>query len=208
MSCSRARARAAETPPARRRRALSHLVAFDDAPFPREHRGDVPVVGAVWARDRFEGFLAGAVRRDGANATAVLATLVRESRFAPQLGLILLEGLALAGFNVVDLPRLAAASGCAVLAVARRPSDQRALRAALRDRVPGGRAKWARVERAGAQEPCAGLWVQRAGLTLAEAERALAPHLGPGRLPAPLRLAHLAAGLLAVGRRGRRGWLY
>jgi len=52
-------------------------VAFDDAPFPRAFRGDVPVVGAVCARDRLEGFLAGAVRRDGANATAVLATLVR-----------------------------------------------------------------------------------------------------------------------------------
>ncbi|HEY0593570.1 MAG TPA: DUF99 domain-containing protein, partial [Thermoanaerobaculia bacterium] len=30
-------------------RKLSHVVGVDDAPFERSHRGEVPIVGAVFA---------------------------------------------------------------------------------------------------------------------------------------------------------------
>ncbi|MBL3491164.1 DUF99 family protein, partial [Klebsiella pneumoniae] len=55
---------------------LSHAVGVDDFPFPREHRGDVSVVGAVYAGARLEGVLRGEIRRDGRNSTEVLARLV------------------------------------------------------------------------------------------------------------------------------------
>ena len=50
------------------RRRFSNVVGFDDAPFARSHRGDVKVVGAVYAGLRLDGILVGRVRRDGANA--------------------------------------------------------------------------------------------------------------------------------------------
>ena len=56
--------------------AFSHVVGFDDAPFPRGHRGDVPVVGCVFSGVTFTGVVSGKVRKDGRNATAVLAGLV------------------------------------------------------------------------------------------------------------------------------------
>jgi endonuclease V-like protein UPF0215 family len=87
-------------------RRLSHVVGFDDAPFEREFRGNVPVIGAVFAGLRLEGVLRGDVRRDGANATRTLIDLVTSSKFQPQLQLILLQGIAFAGFNVVDLDAL------------------------------------------------------------------------------------------------------
>ncbi|MDJ0872965.1 MAG: DUF99 family protein, partial [Gammaproteobacteria bacterium] len=46
-------------------RSFSNVVGFDDAPFARDHRGNVRVVGAVFARDRLDGVLVGRVRRDG-----------------------------------------------------------------------------------------------------------------------------------------------
>jgi uncharacterized protein len=55
----------------------NHVIAFDDAPFERAHRGDVLVVGAVYTGLRLEGVLSGNVRRDGASATRALADLVR-----------------------------------------------------------------------------------------------------------------------------------
>ena len=70
------------------------LVGFDDAPFQPEHRGDVLLVGAVYAGERLVGVLSGKVRRDGANATRVLAELVTGSRYAPQLHALLLQGIA------------------------------------------------------------------------------------------------------------------
>ena len=70
----------------------ANVIGFDDAPFQRTTTGNVTVVGAVFAGVRLDGFLRGAVRRDGANATRELARLILESRFREHLQLVLLEG--------------------------------------------------------------------------------------------------------------------
>ncbi len=180
-------------------RRFTHAIGFDDAPFPRSHRGNVLVVGAVYAGTRLEGVLSGNVRRDGANATTALATLVRESRFRPHLQLVLLQGIAFAGFNVVDLRAMHAATGLPVLVVVRKRPDLARIRRALLHHVPGGARKWRLVEQAGPVEPAGAVFVQRAGLTLAEAERALLSHCTSGNVPEPLRTAHLIAGGIARG---------
>ena len=178
---------------------LSHAVGFDDAPFPRSHRGDVQVIGAVFAGTRLDGVLATRVRRDGANATARLAECLTGSRFFPQLQAVLLQGIAFAGFNVVDLAGLNRATGLPVLTVARRAPDLEAIRRALLEKVPGGARKWRLIEAAGPMEPLAGVRVQRAGLD-AEAAAGLLDRLRlHGRLPEPLRVAHLIAGGVTTG---------
>jgi len=178
---------------------LSHVVGFDDAPFPAAHRGDVRVFGAVFSGLRLEGVLSGKVRRDGVNATRVLHELVAQSRFARHIQVVLLQGIALAGFNVVDLPGLHQMLGLPVLTVARRAPDMAAIRRALLEKVPGGRRKWKLIEQAGSMEPVAGVFIQRAGISLVDAEaliRRLAVH---GALPEPLRTAHLIAGGVTLG---------
>lgn len=178
---------------------FSHVVGFDDAPFDRAHRGDVLVVGAVYAGARLEGVLAGRVRRDGANATRAVADLVRRSRFRAHLQLVLLQGIAFAGFNVVDLHALHAALGIPVMAVARKAPNLARIRAALLGHVPGGTRKWRLVERAGPMEPVAGLYVQRAGISAGDAARVLRRTALSGKLPEALRTAHLVAGGIATG---------
>lgn len=178
---------------------LNHAIAFDDAPFAPGHRGDVPVVGVVCAGDRPEGVLLGKVRRDGANATAVLSRMVSGSRHYPHLRVILLQGIALAGFNVVDIQALAEQTRLPVLAVVRRRPDLDAVRRALQERVSGGGRKWRLVERAGPAEAMEGLWVQRARIAPDEARRVLRQFALHSRLPEPLRIAHLVAGAVGGG---------
>ena len=132
---------------------LAHAIGFDDAPFAPTWRGDVPVVGTIYAGATLHGVVTGRVRRDGANATTTLSRLVTGSTFAASLQIILLQGVALAGFNVVDAHRLHAETGLPVLVVARRQSTGEAMRDALLTRIPGGARKWALVERLGPQEP-------------------------------------------------------
>jgi uncharacterized protein len=188
----------------RRVRRFSHVIGIDDAPFRREHRGDVRIVGTCFAGLRLEGVLSGRVRRDGANATRAIAALVRGSRFAAHAHALLLQGIAVAGFNVVDLAALHAALALPVLVVARRRPELAAIRAALLERVPGGRRKWQLIERAGPMEPLEGVFVQRAGLTSAEAATLLRASTSMGRIPEPLRVAHLIAGGVTDGHsRGR-----
>jgi hypothetical protein len=180
-------------------RRFTHVVGFDDAPFDRPHRGDVLVIGAVYAGTRLEGVLAGKVRRDGANATRVLVELVRRSRFRAHLQLVLLQGIAFAGFNVVDLRRLHELLGIPAVVVARKRPDFARIRSALLGHVRGGARKWRLVERAGPMESAAGLYVQRAGISLPDAERAVRRLQVAAKLPEPLRTAHLVAGGVATG---------
>src|SRR5438067_274236 len=168
-------------------------------------KSDVMVVGTLYAGLRLDGVVSGRVRRDGANATRVLAALSRGSRFGAHLHAILLQGIALAGFNVVDLAALHTLTRLPVLVVARRRPDLDAIRRALLQRVPGGRRKWTLIERAGPMEPLRGVFVQRAGMERAEAEALLAATTTQGKLPEPLRVAHLVAGGLGSGASRGRG---
>lgn len=185
-------------------KTYSNVVGFDDAPFDRRHRGDVPVVGAVFAGRRFDGVLVGKVRRDGANAARNLAALVLDSKFREHLQLVMLQGIALAGFNVVDVFELHRRLELPVLVVARREPDLEAIREALFTRVRGGRRKWRLIERLGPMEPAGPVWIQRLGLSRGTARRIVHRYALNGHVPEPLRVAHLIAGAIATGEsRGR-----
>ena len=183
---------------------LSNVIGFDDAPFPRDHRGDVTVIGVVCSRTRLDGVLRGRVRRDGANATGRMIELIEASQFAEHIRAVLLQGIAVAGFNVFDIGRLARVLGVAVLVVARKAPDLPAIERALRRTGPGWRRKWKLIEQAGEMEPARGLWVQRVGLSMPQAEHLLAVTTLHGKVPEPLRMAHLIAGGITTGAsRGR-----
>jgi hypothetical protein len=179
--------------------AISNVIGFDDYPFHRTHRGNVGVIGAVYSGTRLDGIISGRVRRDGANATRSLVELILHSKFAPQLQLVMLQGIALAGFNVVDIHRMHELSNLPVLVVARHAPRMESIREALLSHVHGGRRKWAIVKKAGEMEPVEGVFVQRAGLTLEKAAEIIRRFASYGNIPEPLRVAHLIAGGVATG---------
>ena len=178
---------------------LSHVIGIDDAPFPRTHRGDILMVGAVFSGARLEGVLTGKVRRDGANATERIARMIEGSRFYPQLQLVLLQGIAVAGFNVVDIHALHRQLQLPVMVVARKKPNMKAIHHALLTRVPGGTRKWRLVEKAGPMELLAGVYVQRAGVDVADAKRLIKRLAMNSDIPEPLRTAHLIAGGVTMG---------
>jgi endonuclease V-like protein UPF0215 family len=170
------------------------------------------------------------VRRDGANSTARMVALVQGSQFASAVGAVLLQGIAVAGFNVVDVHALAASLDVPVLVVMRREPDLPSIQRALFGDAPAGRPpvrgaarKWELIERAGPIELLhasrraltrAGasglrgtrprLWIQRVGLSFEEARRLVEATTSHGQIPEALRVAHLIAGGIAAGRsRGR-----
>ena len=191
---------------------LSNVIGFDDAPFPAGHRGDVSLIGTVCSRTRLDVVLRDKVRRDGANSTAKMVQLVRESGRTEHVQAVLLQGIAVAGFNVVDIHALHEELGIPVLVVARRNPRMNRVFAAL-NKVPGGARKRRLIEAAGPMErveaPKRGprrsaVYVQRVGLSPREAAALLRVTTLHGNLPEPLRLAHLIAGGITTGvSRGR-----
>ena len=207
-----------------------NVIGFDDGAFARDHRGDVWLVGAVCSGTRLDGVVTGRVRRDGADATRRIADLVERSPFGGHLQAVMLQGIAVGGFNVVDIEALRARLDMPVLVLVRRPPDMEAVRRALfsgspseRPPVRGAARKWRLLARAGPVEPLGvsrrsargapptglrgaapRLWVQRAGVSIEGARVLVAATTLHGNVPEPLRLAHLIAGGVSTGwSRGR-----
>lgn len=183
---------------------LSNVIGFDDAPFSPDHVGPVPVVGAIFTGLKLTGVVIGQIEKDGADAARQLARLVAESRFAEHVQLVLLQGITLAGFNVVDVFDLYDQLGLPILVVARKLPDLAAVRQALLTQIPGGEQKWALIEQLGPLEPAGHVCVQRVGLSLEQARAVVERFAVHSHLPEPLRTAHLIAGAVANGQsRGR-----
>ncbi|MCL4296974.1 MAG: DUF99 family protein [Anaerolineae bacterium] len=179
-------------------RRFSNLIGFDDAPFSHDYTGPVKVVGTVFTGLYLTGVVIGEVEKDGTDAAEKLARLVAESRFAEHIQLVMLQGIALAGFNVVDVFDLHRQLEMPILVVSRRLPDLAAIQQALMQ-VRGGEQKWAFIEKLGASEPAGHVYVQRAGLTLEEARATITRFTLHGHIPEPLRVAHLIAGALVNG---------
>ncbi len=183
-------------------RRLSNVIGFDDAPFDRASKGLVALVGTVCSGPRLDIVVRGHVLRDGADATDEMARLVSEKSLV-HVRAVMLQGITVAGFNVVDIHRLADTLSMPVMVVMRRRPKMELFFKAM-TAVAGASEKRALIEKAGDPEPLGSVWVQRAGLTEAEALRMLENTTAHGVIPEPLRLAHIIAGGFTTGKsRGR-----
>jgi len=178
-------------------------IGFDDVPWRQRASSAVGLVGVVCAGTRFEGMVYGTVRRDGWQATRAIERLLVSSKFLPQLHLILLDGIAFGGFNVVDLPRLARTLQRPCVAVMRRLPDLPAMERAA-SRLPRPQARLSLLRRAGPIHSTGPFVYQVYGATPADTAQALARLTDTGNVPEALRLAHLVGGALAYGQSGRR----
>lgn len=179
------------------------VIGFDDAPFVKRPGAKVPIVGVVCAGTRFEGMVWGKVRRDGWGANATLCSLLEGKKFLPQVHVVLLDGLAFGGFNVVDLPTLAARLDRPCIAVMRKMPDLRAIEHALR-RLPRPALRLARFQAAGEIHHSGPFFYQVAGAEPQAAADVLGRLTDRGHVPEALRLAHLIGSAVIQGESGRR----
>jgi hypothetical protein len=178
-------------------------IGFDDAPFERRAGGAVRIAGVVCAGTRFEGLVLGDTRQDGWGATDEICRLLERGKFLPQLHLVLLDGIAFGGFNVVDLPLLANRLGRPCAAVMRRPPDLAAVERAVR-RLPRPERRLELIRRAGPIHVHHPFVFQVQGGPPDDVARALSRITDRGNVPEPLRLAHLVGAALSRGESGRR----
>ncbi|MBL8951594.1 MAG: DUF99 family protein [Myxococcaceae bacterium] len=183
-------------------RRLSNVIGFDDAPFDRASKGPVALVGTVCSGPRLDIVVRGHIARDGDDATDEMVRLVSEKSLV-HVRAVMLQGITAAGFNVVDIHRLSETLSMPVLVVMRRKPKMELFLKAM-TAVAGATEKRRLIEQAGEPAPLGDVWVQRAGLTEAEALRMLENTTAHGVIPEPLRLAHIIAGGFTTGKsRGR-----
>lgn len=166
------------------------------------------MVGVVYSAPNYvEGILRTSVEIDGTDATDRILSLLRGSPFLDGVRAVLLDGIAVGGFNLVDLNRLYAGVRRPVVTVTRHPPDFPAIQSALRKYFPRDAAARWRVVKAHPlfRVPVSEgnpLQVSAVGCTRAEAAAVVRRTTVRGNLPEPLRLARLIA--RALSRSGTR----
>lgn len=174
------------------------VIGFDDAPFDRTSGSLVAIAGVVCGGTRFEGMVWGQVIPDGLDATDAICQLLVGGKFLPQLHLVLLDGIAFGGFNIIDLPELASRLQIPCVAVMRRQPNLAAVEKAV-GYLSESEYRLELLHRAGTIHACEPFFFQVCG----EQPEVIAAVLGRltdnGKVPEALRLAHLIGAAVMTG---------
>ncbi len=173
------------------------ILGIDDSPFSKSD-DEVLVVGVLMRGQVVEGVLSTKVMRDGDDSTEKVAAMILGSRFAGQVGAVMLNSIMLGGFNVVDIDDLSREIGKPVIAVVRRKPDMGEVRKALSN-VCCSEEKMVKIKRAGGVHKLGRVYAQVAGISADDAGKLLARFPG---IPEPIRLAHVIAGGIVRGESG------
>jgi uncharacterized protein len=173
------------------------VLGIDDGKFKPHTKGEVLVVGVVFRGGvSIDGVMHTTVALDGLDATEKLTAMINRSPHKRQLRLVMLNGVTLAGFNLVDLPKLHADTGLPVIALTQVKPDLADIHSAL-GHLPDSEARWQIIQNAGEIHEVANrgskLYMGLAGIGLSEALVVLDLTTVRGSLPEPLRVAHLIA---------------
>ena len=178
------------------------ILGVDDAPFTFED-AETEVVGVVVRAPGYvEGAMMTRVAVDGRDANARLAAMIGRSRFRDGLALVLLDGAALGGFNVVDIGQLHEAIGIPVATVTRKEPNPAAMEKALRNRFADAEERLAVLRHQGLSKVATAhkpLFVSCAGMGPRDVAEAIAKCTIRGALPEPIRIAHILATAVKKG---------
>jgi endonuclease V-like protein UPF0215 family len=154
------------------------IVGIDDGPFDKFKDKEVLVIGTLYRGGNFiDGVLSTKAKVDGRDSTEKIARMINKSKFKPQIRAIFLNGIAVGGFNVIDLFAL--------------DNLKMAKQKKLIEQLP----KPTKVNK---------IYIQHIGISLEEAKDMLRITCTHSFIPEPIRVAHLiAAGLVKGESRGR-----
>lgn len=179
------------------------VLGIDDGPFFKFRKGEVLVVGTFFRGGNYlDGLLTTKARVDGRNATTQIANMVNNSKFKSQLRAILLDGVAVGGFNVIDLPRLHQLTNIPVIAVIRRKPDVPRILKTLKNLGMQHKAKM--LEKLPEPVQAGKIHIQPVGISIEDAKEIINITTTNSDIPEPIRVAHIIAAGLVIGEsRGR-----
>ncbi len=174
------------------------LLGIDDAPFDKFRDRKTIIIGTFFrGGDFLDGILSTTAEVDGSDGTGKIIKLVQKSKFRTQLRAILLDGISVGGFNVIDIERLHKKTRIPVIVVMRRRPNSAKIHDALRKLKMGRKIRL--LERAGPIYEEGKIFIQFKGIGLNEARKIIRISISRAYIPEPIRVAHLIAAGLVYG---------
>lgn len=157
--------------------------------------------------DYVEGVMVSSCAVDGDDVNDVIAGMVRGSRFQEQVRAIMLDGAAMGGFNVIDVKGLSHELGLPVITISRDPPDLGSISSALKAHFQDWERRYEIISSSRVRPlelPEGRIFIASEGIAEEEADQLVTRCIVRGRLPEPVRLAHIIATAIVRGEsRGR-----
>lgn len=123
--------------------------------------------------------------------------MINESKFKPQLRCIFLDGIAVAGFNVIDVKELNNKTRIPVIVIIRKNPNIEKIKKTLIKINKKNKIKL--IEKAGSVVPVGKIYIQLIGLSIEKAKEILKIVCTRSLIPEPIRIAHLIASGITFG---------
>ena len=118
------------------------ILGIDDGPF-KFGQKRVLVIGVIMRAPHYiEGICSTRVAVDGKDANTVLEKMINKSNYKDQLRLIMLDGVALGGFNIVDINELYKSTNIPVITITRDKPNFDKIKVALSKHFKDWKERW------------------------------------------------------------------
>ncbi len=179
------------------------VIGIDDASFDKFKDKTVLVLGTIYrGGDFLDGLVSCYVEKDGEEATDKIIEMVNKTKFKPQLQYILLDGIAVAGFNVIDVNKLSKETNLPVIVIIRNYPNFKDIISALKKLKMDDKIKL--IKKAGSVEKIGNIYAQLTNIDKEEAKQLFKILCTNSYVPEPIRVAHIiGSGLIKGESHGR-----
>lgn len=153
------------------------------------------LLAVLFRRSNIQAVRTGTIEVDGTDGQTVLKSLVRSL----SSDLVMLSGISFAGFNIIDISKLAHELKKPVLAISGDKPDNRAVRKALKDHFADWEKRWSSIRSAGKLYSCRPLkdepklYFEVGGAKADFGNSVISRTAVISRLPEPIRVARIMA---------------
>ncbi len=174
------------------------VLGIDDSPFDKDKDSKVLVIGTLFrGGDFLDGVLSCDVMVDGEDSTTNISNMICQSKFKSQIQAVMLDGIAVAGFNIIDICKLHDETNIPVLVIMRNYPNLKKINAAL-DKINGAEKK-VLLNKAGKIHTYNNIYFQVQGTDIKTAKDILKITITHSDIPECIRVAHLIASGIAFG---------
>jgi len=178
------------------------ILGIDDAPFTFTDKY-TRIIGVVMRGGSYlECVLSDKISVDGKDSTSILTRMIQQTKHHDQLRAVMLDGIALGGFNIVNIHELSHATDLPIITITRDKPDFGKMKKALQSNFADWKERWMLLEEKDIHEiqtEYNPIYIQCVGISLEAAKDIIKLSTIRGVLPETIRVAHLIASGITRG---------
>lgn len=178
------------------------ILGIDDSPFTFSDKF-VNIIGVIMRGGEYlEGVLCKQLKVDGIEATSACIDMVNSTKYNTQLKIIMIDGVSLGGFNIINIKELYESTNIPVVTITRDKPNLLKIKTALEKNFKDWEKRWNIISDGKLHKintlhnP---IFVKFAGINTNEVEEIIKLSTIRGVIPEPIRIAHLIASGITRG---------